>query len=248
MSLKSTVKNAITRSVVLHPATNRASGPMASFSFDDFPRSAWTAGGAILERHGAKATYYTAGRFCGLREDGLDYYTPEDLRAAHAAGHEIGCHTFSHQPSPTVGSKALEADLARNQAFVSELLGPDGSEMSTFAYPYGHVSLRTKRLAGRRYEASRGYRWGVNRRRLDRGELLAVHLEARSWNAPDIEARIGAARDARGWLVFVTHDVSDAPSPYGATPAMLEHALGAVRSAGFEILTVRDAMNRAMGA
>ncbi len=37
-------------------------GPIVSFTFDDFPRSAYTVGGAILEEFGARGTYYaTAG-------------------------------------------------------------------------------------------------------------------------------------------------------------------------------------------
>ncbi len=35
-------------------------GPIVSFSFDDFPRTAYSAGGAILERFGVRGTYYAA--------------------------------------------------------------------------------------------------------------------------------------------------------------------------------------------
>ena len=37
-------------------------GPIVSFTFDDFPRSAYSVGGAMLEKFGARGTYYvTAG-------------------------------------------------------------------------------------------------------------------------------------------------------------------------------------------
>ena len=35
-------------------------GPIVSFTFDDFPRTAATAGAAILESFGARGTFYTA--------------------------------------------------------------------------------------------------------------------------------------------------------------------------------------------
>ena len=82
--------------MVVRPARLVFERPTASFSFDDFPRSAFEAGAPILERYGAKATYYAAGTFCGGRADGLDYYDEAMLRAVAAAGHEVGCHSFSH--------------------------------------------------------------------------------------------------------------------------------------------------------
>lgn len=243
LDLMSRANNALTRNLRFKTARSRLAAPVASFSFDDFPRSAWTAGGPILQRHGAKATYYTAGRFCGVREDGLDYYDAEDLRAVHGAGHEVGCHTWGHRRSTETPSDDLQADLDRNAAFVGEVIGQSG--FRSFAYPYGDVSPRTKRLAGQRFPVSRGIRAGVNGRTLDLGQLRAVPLEARSWTAEGVERQVEVARQTRGWIVFFSHDVSDDPSPYGATPAMLEHALGEVRDAGIDVLTVADALERA---
>src|SRR3569833_3816921 len=96
------------RQVTVKPARLQFERPVASFSFDDFPMSAWETGGPILARHGVRATYYAAGAFCGRRVDGIDYYDEETLREIQAAGHEIGCHTFSHEPSPQVSSELLE--------------------------------------------------------------------------------------------------------------------------------------------
>jgi peptidoglycan/xylan/chitin deacetylase (PgdA/CDA1 family) len=245
LSLLEKANNALTRRVRLKTARSQLSTPLASFSFDDFPRSAWTIGGPILARHDARATYYVAGRFCDAHEDGLEYYGPEDLRALHAAGHEVGCHTFSHRHSPKVPSRELGADLDRNAAFVRDTLGADIS-IDSFAYPYGDASPRTKALAGRRFPVSRGIRSGVNGPVLDLGQLKAVPLEIRSWTAEAVEHEVELARQTNGWIVFFSHDVSEDPSPYGATPAMLEHALGEVRAAGIEILPVRDAYRRAV--
>ena len=244
-ALLAKANNGLTRHVRFKTARARLDAPIASFTFDDFPRSAWTTGGPILARYGARGTYYAAGRFCGAYEDGLEYYRADDLRALHAAGHEVGCHTFSHRHSPKVPSPELEADWGRNQRFIDQVLGP--TPLSSFAFPYGDASPRTKALAGRRFPVSRGIRAGVNGPVLDLGQLRAVPLEIRDWSAAEVERHVEAARADNGWIVFFSHDVSDDPSPYGATPAMLEHAVSRAHAAGMALLPVREALARATG-
>jgi peptidoglycan/xylan/chitin deacetylase (PgdA/CDA1 family) len=233
-----------TRQLPMKLARLRHDRPIASFSFDDFPKSAWTAGGPILERHGAKATYYAVGGFSGRTVEGVEQYDEIDLRAVHASGHEIGCHTYSHERGPGVSSDELKGDVARNAAYLEGVLG-DGYRPETFAYPYGEVSPRTKALFAKAFPLSRGIRPGVNGSLSDLSQLRAVPLEARSWTAAEVERWVAAAKASNGWLVFFSHDVADAPSPYGCTPAMLEHALSCVRGSGFEILTVKDALAKA---
>ncbi|MFW5662026.1 MAG: polysaccharide deacetylase, partial [Oceanicaulis sp.] len=49
---------------------------------------------------------------------------------------------------------------------------------------------------------------------------------------------------APGWLIFFGHDVRDTPSPWGCTPDFLETVCEHVSRAGFEVLTVADALRR----
>ena len=242
LSLMHRVNNVLTRNIPVKLIRSRLDRPVASISFDDFPKSAWREGGPILDRHDARATYYAAGRFCGQTEDGIEYYAPEDLTAVRDAGHEVGCHTFSHQYGTGVGSRALNEDVARNQAFVGDLLGD--YPMTSFAYPYGDVSPRTKLLFGDRFPTSRGIRRGVNAGLIDLAQLKAIGLEHQAWDPAAIERAVDQAVQRNGWIIFFTHDVSDEPSPFGATPEMLDHALGAIRSAGIDILPVKHALAR----
>ncbi len=228
-----------TRQLPIKLARLAAGRPLASFTFDDFPKSAWTGGGPILDRFGAKATYYAVGSFCGRTVEDVEQYDEDDLQAVHAAGHEIGCHTFSHEHGPGVSSERLREDIGRNAAFLNARLG---QAPTTFAYPYGEVSPRTKALFAKAFPVSRGIRPGINGAVSDMAQLRAVPLESRSWSALEVERWVEAARASKGWLVFFSHDVSDNPSPYGATPAMLTHALTCVRQAGIEIMTVKDAL------
>ena len=239
-TLADRVAAALTRRLPVKPAPVRFEHPVASLSFDDFPRSAWSVGGPILARWGCRATYYAAGRYCGISEDGIDYYDRDDLRAVAAAGHEIGCHSFGHLHGTKTGSAMLEADMDANARFLAEALGD--SRTASFAYPYGEASPRTKAMAARRFATARGIYPGVNRGWTDLSQLKAAPLEARSWSAAAVEALVEDARSNGGWLIFFSHDVSDTPSPYGATPAMLEHALKTLAAAGIATLPVKHAL------
>jgi peptidoglycan/xylan/chitin deacetylase (PgdA/CDA1 family) len=242
MNLLHRVNNVATRNLPVKLIRSRLDRPVASITFDDFPKSAWAVGGPILDRHHAKATYYAAGRFCERNEDGIEYYSQGDLTAIRDAGHEIGCHTFSHQYGTGVASQALDVDTDRNQAFVSQLLGD--YPLTSFAYPYGDVSPRTKLLFSRRYPTSRGIRRGVNAGLVDLAQLKAIGLEHKAWNPATIERAVAQAVQRKGWIIFFTHDIGETPSPFGATPEMLDHALGAVRAAGIDILPVKHALAR----
>lgn len=227
---------------VVNPTRNRARLPLASLSFDDFPRSAWLEGGSILRHHGLKATYYAVGRFAGQTLDGIDQYLALDLKDIVAEGHEIGSHSFSHLPVHTLSNADIRADEAANQAFFREHLGD--YQVTGFAYPYGEASPRTKGVYNDLYVANRGIIAGLNATWFDLAQLKAVGLERRSWRADRIEALIRHAARRKAWLIFYTHDVSDDPSPYGATPDMLDHAITTLKAEAIEILPVKHALAR----
>jgi hypothetical protein len=48
-----------------------------------------------------------------------------------------------------------------------------------------------------------------------------------------------------GWLIFYSHDVETAPSPYGCTPQLLRHALDAAVRRNIPALSVAGALQRA---
>jgi peptidoglycan/xylan/chitin deacetylase (PgdA/CDA1 family) len=242
MSLKERLNRQITARLPLKPVISRLKSPVASITFDDFPKSAWTRGGSILADHGVKATYYVAGGFEGRTEDGLRYFDAEDLKALAAEGHEIGCHSFSHERSWSLDDRSLLDDVDRNAAYVQDVLGD--YVLSSFAYPYGEASPRTKRTCGRRFPTSRGIRKGVNCGVVDLSQLRAVGVERRSWTPLYVENMVETAQRSNAWLILFSHDVSDAPSPYGATPEMLAHTLSTLAAAGIEVLPVKHALAR----
>jgi peptidoglycan/xylan/chitin deacetylase (PgdA/CDA1 family) len=250
MSLVNTLKIKLTslaaRKMPVKTARLAGRRPVASITFDDFPRNAWTQGRPVLDRHGVKATYYTAGGFCGRTVDGTEFYGEADLREIAAAGHELACHGFAHQPTPDLATDELAADAEKNRAFLAPFLG--GKDPASYAFPYGRVSLRTKRFMAPRFSNVRGVHPGVNVGRVDLAQLNTVSLEVRCWDEQRIEAAIQRVLHAHGWLVFYTHDVSDNPTEYGSTPAMLDWALGRVAAARIAVLPMRDAVTAALVA
>jgi len=222
---------------------SRLKAPVVSFTFDDFPKSAWTVAGPILAQHGARATYYTAGSRCGRVADGVRQYDRDDLAAVAGAGHEIGCHGFSHVDPSTLSDAELDADAQRNLAFLRETLGD--VSLSSFAYPNGEVTPRTKLHYAGAFPTSRGIHPGVNAGMIDLAQLRTVSLSNCEREPGSLQRWVEQARERNGWIIFVTHDVTERPEYWGCTPKMLDAALTESRRAGLAILPVRSALARA---
>lgn len=243
--LRTKLTSLMARKLAVRPARLAGHRPVASITFDDFPKNAWTLGGPVMARRGMRGTYYTAGGFCGRTVEETVFYDADDLRQLSAAGHEIACHGFGHQPTPTLTTEELTADADRNREFLRPFL--KGEAPVSYAFPYGRVSPRTKRFYAPRFASVRGVHPGINAGRVDLAQLNTISLETRCWDEGAIEAAIQRALHDHGWLILYTHDVSETPSPYGSTPAMLDWALGRVAAARIEVLPVRDALPMALG-
>jgi peptidoglycan/xylan/chitin deacetylase (PgdA/CDA1 family) len=207
-----------------------------SLSFDDIPASAWTEAGPVLAAHGVKATYYVCGGLAGGVNMDRDQFEVEHLQALHAAGHEVGCHTFGHTSALRMDGEALRLSLDANAAWVAERL--DGYRMATFAWPFGDATVGAKRVVRKRFELARGVRDGVNAGREDRALIRSIGLESRRLPGYDLEGLMAEAAETRGWLTAYGHDVSDQPTDYGCTPDDLDRVLRAAKTAGLEVLPV----------
>jgi peptidoglycan/xylan/chitin deacetylase (PgdA/CDA1 family) len=239
MDLARRLSGLIARKLPVRPARLPAGRGVASITFDDFPKSAWTRGGTILARHAVRGTYYTAGGFCGRVMDGTTYYDDADLRALLAAGHEIGCHGYSHQPTPELAGAALAEDARRNGEFLRPFIG----RAVSYAFPFGAVSPRTKRFYAPRFASLRGVHPGVNQGRADLAQLSTISLEDRCFSRAAVDAAIARVKARGGWLVFHTHDVDEAPTPYGTTPQALDWTVARVKAAGLDFLPMREALD-----
>ncbi|WP_396592897.1 hypothetical protein [Brevundimonas sp. R86498] len=116
--------------------------------------------------------------------------------------------------------------------------------MTTFAWPYGDVTVAAKAVVADRFDLGRGVRDGVNAGSADRGNVQAIGLESRRLPGYELEGLMADAAARRGWLVAYGHDVMDAPTPYGCTAADLDRVIRLAKAANLEILPVGQAWAR----
>jgi len=223
------------------PFAMRNTTPLVSFTFDDVPASACSNGAAILEQHGVRGTYYIAAGTCGTMDDHWRVIDREQVRALYDAGHEIGCHTFSHVAVDRIGAADLDEQCRRNESLLRELC--PGIAVTNFCYPFGRVSLPRKRQLERRFDSCRGIYHGINTGIVDLALLRVVELYDRTLSLEKLDRVLRDTRERNGWLIFYTHDVADPPSWIGCSPQLLRAALEAAQAHAIRCLPVRDALN-----
>lgn len=214
--------------------------PIVSFTFDDIAESAAVAGAAALEAKGVRGAFYISAALCG-RDGPMGRYADTDaVRRLARAGHEIGCHTYTHLECGPADRDRVAREVEINAASLTELCG---RAPETFAYPLGDVSCAAKRELAPRFRLMRALHPGLVSRGSDLDQAPSVPVDG-----PDGEARaahwIERAVRSRSWLILCLHDVAEAPSPWGCTPETLARLIDRAQQAGCEILPVARALDR----
>jgi len=229
------------------PLASRNVQPMVTFTFDDVPASACEVGARILEQRGARGTFYVAGQSCGTTSpDGSQRASIDQLRKVWANGHEIGCHTYSHPAVRHISLDALSVELARNQAALNKI--NRGIVLRNFAYPYGDMSIRTKRYLESRFDSCRSSHAGINTGIADLGALSAWPLQDASLDRAKIVELIAQTVQTRGWLIFFSHDVVEQPGRYDASPGLLDWAVSTAKRSGCVLTTIAGGLELNDGA
>jgi peptidoglycan/xylan/chitin deacetylase (PgdA/CDA1 family) len=221
------------------PAKVNWPGGVVSFTFDDFPRSAWVNGGAILEKYDRRGTYYAAMGMAGTANDLGPMFDLDDLRAAHAHGHEIACHTYNHRDCARLTASDIADEIDRNAVALAQALGTPA--IANFAYPFGGVSLSAKSELAGRFASCRGTGRGINQGTVDLADLFSTSIYSGNFDRERLCQLIDDAQSGSGWLIFYTHDVADEPSPFGCTPAQFQ-SIVAYAAQNVPVLPVRDVL------
>lgn len=232
----------MTQTLLRRPLSIELPRGLVSFTFDDFPASAYRIGGAILLRHSVRGTYYAAFGLLGSDSEGQTMMTQADVTALLAEGHELGCHTYSHISCRGLASYRLQRELNANLAALEEVNGQ--TSWDSFSYPFGDITLAAKRVVRDRFATCRGRRAGLNQNTIDLAALRSDSLYSRTDPVERTLEQIEEAARRRGWLIFCTHDVAAAPSSFGCTPEHLESAVAAAIQAGCDVVTVGEAALR----
>ncbi len=214
--------------------------PLFSFTFDDFPKSALTGGGAILHRNGLQGTYYASLGLMGTMAPTGEIFVADDLPGLFEQGHELGCHTFSHPDTWETSPEQFQRAVLANAQALERLRS--GRRFSSFSYPISGPRRRTKRDVGRLFGSCRGGGQAINAGVADLNLLKSFFLEKVRDDESRIRAVIEENRRRSGWLVFSTHDVCGTPTPFGVTPELFEAVVRWCKEAGGRVLTVEDAV------
>ena len=98
-----------------------------ALTYDDGPNDPYTWQLMdVLARHQVRGTFFAIGRYVRQK--------PEIVRALHAAGHEVGCHTMTHPRLMYMGEKQIRSEIADAAAAVEDAMG---ARVRLFRPPFG---------------------------------------------------------------------------------------------------------------
>lgn len=236
----------LARNVATKKLVMRNTRPMVTFTFDDVPVTACDLGVRLLEQYAAHGTFYVAGAGCERNSPVGLLASIDQLRVVYSKGHEIGCQTFSHAAVSSLRRGELEREYSRNQAALRRI--DSNLPVRNFSYPYGDLSFRARLQLERLFDSCRSIDPGINAGVTDLGLLKSCVLDNSSIDRAGISRLIAETVRTNGWLIFLSHDVSDQPSRFGVRPDLLEFALRDARQAGLQMVTISQALEIARGA
>ena len=149
--------------------------------------------------------------------------------------------TPSRTSAPAISTRhRWPHEIARNRDYFRAL--DPSIETETFAYPFGYGSFARKQQLKDQFQTCRSIVPGVNAGSVDLQFLRAMPLIERQMDRDGIDRAFDEAQTNNGWLIFYGHDVAERPSPYGCSPALLNHALEAAARRKIPALTMAEAL------
>lgn len=218
--------------------------PIVSFTFDDFPYTAFTKGADMLIAEDWHATFYVSAGLMGIENHHGESFNEADLTNACRAGHEIAGHTYSHLDCATSSPAQVMAEIERNETALTALGVTQPIEH--FAWPYGTTTAGHKSALGKHFKSMRGVRSGVMHNSADLNCLKSTPLFSGTKCDQALE-QVAGLNKRPGWLIFFTHDVRENPSQWGITPSDFRKVVTAVINSGAEVLTVGKALKKLEG-
>ena len=240
--LLGSVQRRATSHIWRRPFLIRSQRPLISFTFDDFPRSALLVGGAILKRFGLAGTYYASLGLAGKETASGQIFVPDDLTTLVEQGQELGCHTFSHYDSWVKQQPTLLSTRSYKTAWPLIGSSPHAEFQDIFLPNCSLPRPQTKARIAKYFLCCRGGGQTFNSGKVDLNQLSAYFLEKSRGDFQEVKDLIDQNRQARGWLILATHDVSHSHTPFGCTPEFFENLVQIAISSGAQIVPVVEAL------
>ena len=138
-----------------------------------------------------------------------------------------------------MGKSDLLAQCDLNARLICGMTGAPVSRH--FAYPFGDLGLRQKRVLENRFLTCRSIYERLNVGRVDLGCLGAIGLFDRVVDERSAAVLLEDAVRRGAWLIFYTHDVADEPTFMGTSPKLLDRVARQVVAMGIRCSTVAGA-------
>ena len=190
-------------SLVLVPVKGAEAPKYVALTFDDGPSGRFTR--QLLEGLKARDVQATF-LLCGYR---MEQY-PELTEQIHAAGHEIGCHGYSHSNMQPMSRRDIAAEIEKMQALL-----PQGCTMAFLRPPGGCCSDNVRQVAKARGLA-----------------ILSWSVDPRDWATHDTWAIEKTVLErVKDGDVILLHDMTD--SSVKAALAIVDN----LKARGFRFVT-----------
>ncbi len=193
---------------------------LLALTYDDGPNDPYTCRLLeVLERHGAKATFFLIGRFVEQK--------PEIARAIVEARHAIGSHTWDHPNLIFASTSEVRRQLQRTQLIIRDATGVD---VHLFRPPFGGRRPATLRIA-----------------RAMGLEPIMWNVSCYDWKPISVDDIVRhAERQMRGGNVILLHDGGhgrmgvDRSRSIAASDRILTH----YKAEGYEFVTIPEMMQK----
>lgn len=129
-------------------------------TFDDGFQNFFSEAFPVLEKYGFRATVFLVTEFCGKNNDwagnppdlpSSKVLSWEEIRQLHRLGIEFGGHSRTHPDLTKVSDSRVESEIVESKAVIENALG---SEVTTFAYPFGKFNPTVKQKVEKSYKAA----------------------------------------------------------------------------------------------
>jgi len=129
-------------------------------TFDDGFQNFYTSAFPVLEKCGFKATVFLVTDYCGKHNDwaGNPAALPpskilswNEIKELNDYGIEFGAHTRTHPDLTRIRDAQIESEIAESKSAIENALG---SEVKTFAYPFGKFNRSAKQIAEKMFKAA----------------------------------------------------------------------------------------------
>ncbi|MBP1906006.1 peptidoglycan/xylan/chitin deacetylase (PgdA/CDA1 family) [Paenibacillus turicensis] len=193
---------------------------IVAFTFDDGPNPLYTRQLLdIFRAVGGKATFFMLGQQMDASED-----AEQVAREAHAAGHEIGNHTYTHPNLATVSLEEAQAEIEKMEQRIVQITG---KKPAVFRPPYFGINDEVQQFVG-----NRGYY-----------TIGAVNNEAQDWEQPGVDFIIDQTKKKlRKGSILIFHDgYGDRSQSIEAVRLLAEE----LTAEGYQLVTVSELISLA---